>query len=66
MTIWELIQDLGGPSAVARDLNVTPATPANWARNNLIPLKQWRKVLELCASSKYAMTAEKLLAMHGF
>jgi len=66
MTIWELIQDLGGPSAVARELNLTPAAPAYWARNNVIPLKQWRGVLELCTALKYPMTAEKLLAMHGF
>jgi len=66
MTIWELIQDLGGPSAVARELNLTPAAPAYWSRNNVIPLKQWRGVLELCAALKYPMTAEKLLAMHGF
>ena len=66
MTIWEMIDDLGGPAQVARYLNLTPSSPAHWAKNNAIPLKRWRGMLEMCASLKYPMTAEKLLAMHGF
>ncbi len=62
-TVKNLIKDLGGPTAVARRLDITTAWIHNWQRSNMIPPVWYLVFVELASSA--GLDADRVTAEGG-
>lgn len=61
----KIIADLGGPTAVARDLGLRDyTTVSSWVRRQSIPVDYWPGLLAMAASKDVALDERALLAAH--
>jgi hypothetical protein len=63
MTASDIIDALGGPTAIGTALNLPPTTVGNWKGRNSIPARYHAAVLKL---SNGTLTAEQIVAAHAF
>lgn len=43
----DILNDLGGPDAVARETEIAPSAVLYWARRQSIPSRHWGKLIDL-------------------
>lgn len=61
-----LIDRLGGPSAVARHLGVSDyTTVSSWARRGSIPVRYWPGLMAVAKDAGFRLTADDLLRAHA-
>lgn len=58
ITIWRAIQCAGGPSAVARAIDLTPGSVRLWYVNHNVPSQH---IIKLCELGGNTITPEELL-----
>jgi len=61
--VSDVIQNLGGPNAIASDLNLPTTTVASWRDRNSIPPVYWPQVVAAAEAKKIKITLEALAAM---
>jgi transposase-like protein len=52
MVIGDLIQALGGTTAVAKALSVNPSVVSNWRRRASVPADHWPALVDLATALK--------------
>lgn len=66
LSVSTLFQNLGGPTKVARILDVGTSTASEMRRRGSIPVKHWPKLVKACASEGVeGVTYERLVEMHS-
>jgi DNA-binding transcriptional regulator YdaS (Cro superfamily) len=66
MVIGDLIQALGGTTAVARALSVNPSVVSNWRGRQSIPSEHWPAIVDLAIALKVPdITFETLSRAHA-
>jgi hypothetical protein len=55
MTATEIINRLGGFTAVSKELSVPPTTVYSWGQRNQIPVWRQPKLLELASASNVSL-----------
>lgn len=66
MNIKSLIQNLDGPSKVARALRKGPSTVSEMSRRGSIPPEYWREILDLAKDQGLKdVTADYLVDIHA-
>ena len=63
-TIPQLIDSLGGPTAVASALDLKPSAISEMKRNKSIRVRYWPKFIHLAKSKKIRLTFGNLVDMH--
>lgn len=62
-TVSDIIEALGGSTAIARELDMKAATTvASWKDRGSIPSEHWPPLLELARKRRVALTLERLMA----
>ena len=64
-SVPSLFQTLGGPTKVARMLDVGFSTASEMKRRKSIPVKYWPKLVAACAAEGVSITYERLVEMHS-
>lgn len=60
-----LFEQLGGPTKVARILDVGFTTASEMKRRGRIPVKYWPKLVDACREGGIDVSYERLVAMHA-
>lgn len=64
-SVSSLFEQLGGPTKVARILDVGFTTASEMKRRGSIPVKHWQRLVTACQSEGIeGVTYEQLVAMH--
>jgi hypothetical protein len=61
-TIPDIIDGLGGPSALARDLGHPIATVTAWKHRERIPDRYWSDLIAVAKSQRIKLTLEAIMA----
>lgn len=64
-TISDVIARLGGNSALAERLGISPSGVSEMKRRKSIPPRYWRSLLALADEISIPLTAEVLVALHA-
>jgi len=64
-TVSVLFEQLGGPTKVARILDVGFTTASEMKRRGRIPVKYWPKLVDACREGGIDVSYERLVAMHA-
>jgi hypothetical protein len=59
-----IIDDLGGPTRIARGLDVYPTLVSEWKRTDSIPVKHWPALIDYAKAQDFALSADALVAAH--
>jgi hypothetical protein len=63
-SIPEIIEKLGGATALADHLSKAPTTVASWKDRASIPIEYWPKLLEVASEKGVALDYEQLVRLH--
>jgi hypothetical protein len=62
--IPNIIQCLGGATALAEQLGIPMTTVASWKQRQSIPVEHWPRLLEIATSQGIDLSYEQLVHIH--
>ena len=62
-TVPQIIDTLGGPSSLARELGLDVNVVSSWKHRGRIPARHWPSLIETARKQKLKLTLEQLFAI---
>ena len=62
--IPDIVEGLGGATALAEHLGMAMTTVASWKARHSIPVEHWPKLLEIATSQGIDLSYEQLVHIH--